>query len=140
MRHSSKPETILVVDDDPIPLDICSAVLQRAGYCVLEASSGEKALSLFQPGCRPIDLALVDIVMPVMNGVEFVKQVEMESPATRIVLMSGYSSDEVERLVGDEASNYRCIWKPFEPVTLLRMIRNVLDMAKQPTVARQGHG
>ena len=128
-----------MVDDDPIPLEICSAVLQRAGYGVLVASSGEKALHLCQSASRPIDLAVVDIVMPVMNGIQFVKRLETFNPTTRIVLMSGYSADEVERIVGDEASNYRCIWKPFEPVTLLRMIRNVLDAPFQGTVVRQGH-
>jgi hypothetical protein len=42
--------------------------------------------------------------------------------------MSGYSPDEVKRVVGESASRYRCIWKPLEPRTLVQMIRNALEL------------
>ena len=45
----------------------------------------------------------------------------------RIVLMSGYSHDEVKRVVGESASHYRSMWKPLEPRTLVQMIKNALD-------------
>ena len=120
-------ETIVVVDDQPVPLEFCSSALRVAGYHVLTALSGKKALDYFQPNRPAIDLALIDIVMPEMSGIELIKAASRLNPPKRILLMSGYAPDEVKRLVGPEAANYRCIWKPFEAETLLRLVRNVLD-------------
>jgi DNA-binding NtrC family response regulator len=119
--------TIVVVDDEPIALEFCRSTLVRAGYHVLTASSGEQALSHFKSYGSPIDLALVDIVMPGMNGVALVKRIEKLGPGTRIVLMSGYSPDEVRRIVADDASSYRSMWKPFQAATLVQTVKNVLD-------------
>jgi DNA-binding response OmpR family regulator len=74
-----------------------------------------------------VALALIDIVMPEMSGIQLIKAAERLNPPKRIMLMSGYASEEVNRLVGPEAADYRCIWKPFEAETLLRFVRNVLD-------------
>ena len=69
-------ETILVVDDDAVALEFCCSVLAHDGYRVLRAESGENALDV----CRsdaPIDMALVDVVMPGMSGIELVKRMEL---------------------------------------------------------------
>ena len=126
-------ETIVVVDDQPVALKFCSSALRVAGYQVLTASSGKKALSFFQQNSTPVALALIDIVMPEMSGIELIKAAERLNPPKRVILMSGYAPDEVKRLVGPEAADYRCIWKPFEAETLLRLVRNVLDAPPQPT-------
>ena len=125
-------ETIVVVDDQPVALKFCSSALRVAGYQVLTASSGKKALSFFQQNSTPVALALVDIVMPEMSGIELIKAAERLNPPKRVILMSGYAPDEVKRLVGPEAADYRCIWKPFEAETLLRLVRNVLDAPPPP--------
>ena len=127
MAVRSGSETIVVVDDQPVPLEFCSSTLRVAGYRVLSASSGKKALDFFQPNRPAIDLALIDIVMPEMNGIELIKAAKRLNPPKRILLMSGYAPNELKRLVGPEAADYRCIWKPFEAETLLRLVRNVLD-------------
>src|SRR5438128_986838 len=106
--------TIVVVDDEPIALEFCRSTLVRAGYNVLTASTAEQALSHFESYRSPIDMALIDVVMPGMNGVDLVKSLEKLNLSTRIVLMSGYSPEEVERIVADDASSYRSMWKPFE--------------------------
>jgi CheY-like chemotaxis protein len=121
------PSSILVVDDSPVALEFCCTVLNRAGYRVHSASSGNLALSFFQPDRSPIDLALIDIVMPGMSGIELAKRLETLSPGTKIVLMSGYTADEIKRVVGDAASQYRAMWKPFQAEALLQMIQNVLE-------------
>lgn len=126
-QSHSGSETILVTDDEPVALDFCTLALRRAGYHVLSATSGEQALGYFQSGRSQIDLALIDVVMPRMSGIELVKRIEELNLNTRIVLMSGYSPDEVKRLLGSDASQYRSMWKPFEAGTLAKMIRNVLD-------------
>jgi len=99
----------------------------RAGFNVFTASGGEQALTYFQPNRSPVDLALIDVVMRGMNGLELVKRLEKLNLGTRIVLMSGYSPDEVKKIMGDDASRYRNMWKPFEAVTLVQMVKNVLD-------------
>jgi len=120
-------ETIVVVDDQAVVLEFCRTTLERAGFKVFTASSGEQALSLFKPNRSPIDLALIDIVMPGMSGIELARRLERLNAGVRIVLMSGYSPDEVKRVVGETASQYRCMWKPLDPRTLVQMIKNALD-------------
>jgi len=130
-QNQDRAETIVVVDDEPVALEFCVTTLKRAGYHVFSASSGQQALAFFQPNRSPVDLVLVDIVMPGMSGVELVKRLEKLSTDTKVVLMSGYSPDEVQRVVGDGASDYRCMWKPFQPDALLQMIGNVLAKREQ---------
>jgi CheY-like chemotaxis protein len=123
MIHS---ETILVVDDDGIALEFCCAVLSRGGYDVLRATSGQQALEICRTGER-IDMALVDVMMPEMTGIELVKRLETLERTPKLALISGYSPDEVGKLIGEEGSSYRIFWKPFDVPIFLQMIRNVLD-------------
>jgi CheY-like chemotaxis protein len=74
-----------------------------------------------------VDLALIDLVMPGMSGIELAGHLGTLSPHPRVVLMSGYAPDEVKRVVGTDAAQYRCMWKPFEANTLVQMIKNALD-------------
>src|SRR5258708_18286899 len=135
-KRAAGPATIVVVDDEPIALEFCRSTLVRAGYNVLTASSGEQALNHFKSYRSPIELALIDVVMPGMNGVELVKRLEKLNPGTRIVLMSGYSPDEIKRIVADDASSYRSMWKPFEAATLVQTVKNVLDIPVLVRAAR----
>jgi DNA-binding response OmpR family regulator len=118
--------TIVVVDDEPVALEFCRYVLIRAGYNVYAASSGEEALVYVRSNRSPVDLALVDVGMRGMSGVEFVKRLENLKLDTKIVLMSGYSPDEVQKILGKETAPYRSIWKPFGAATLIQMVKNVL--------------
>src|SRR6267142_3066191 len=129
--------TIVVVDDEPIALEFCRSTLVRAGYNVLAASTGKQALSHFESYRSPIELALIDVVMPGMNGVELAKRLEKLNRGTRILLMSGYSPDEVKRIVADDASSYRSMWKPFEAATLVQTVKNVLDTPVQVRAVRR---
>ena len=124
---SANLSTIVVVDDEPAALEFCRYALIRAGYNVYAASSGEEALMYFRPNRSPVDLALVDVVMPGMSGVELVQRLEKLNPNTRIVLMSGYSPLEVQRILGKDTACYRSMWKPFEAATLTQMVNNVLN-------------
>ena len=137
-KRTAVSATIVVVDDEPIALDFCRATLTRAGYNVLTASRGEQALTYFQSNRPPVDLALIDVVMPGMNGLALVKRLEKINVGTRIVLMSGYSPDEVKRIMGDEASRFRSMWKPFEAATLVQMVKNVLETPIEISPRRKG--
>jgi two-component system cell cycle sensor histidine kinase/response regulator CckA len=123
----SASETIVVVDDQPVVLEFCRTTLERAGFKVFTATNGDQALSFFEPNRSPVHLALIDIVMPGMSGIELARRLEKLGNDVRIVLMSGYSPDEIKRVVGEHAAHYRSMWKPFEPRTLVQMIKNALD-------------
>ena len=117
-------ETILLVDDEPAVLDLCQTILRLGGYNVIAAGSGIVALRLIQNSAQSIDLALLDLMMPGMNGIELAKQLQSGNPEVRIVLMTGYGPAEIARLIRDNP--YRIIWKPFRTESLLRMIENAL--------------
>ena len=118
-------ETILVVDDEPTVLTLCQRILNLGGYTVLPASGGEAALRVLgQNSEPPIDLALLDVMMPVMNGVELAHRIQKLRPGTKIVLMSGFGPKEIGAVVGQNP--YRLIWKPFKTESLLQMIENAL--------------
>src|SRR5581483_9021963 len=121
---SQLTETILVVDDDPTVLKLCANILTMGGYNIIESNGGDEALRVFQEARSEVQLALVDVMMPGINGVELCRCIESASPETKVVLMSGYDPGDVARLTGQERT-LPIIWKPFRAESLLRMIENV---------------
>jgi DNA-binding NtrC family response regulator len=118
-------ETILVVDDEPTVLSLCERILKLGSYSVISANGGEQALTALQKSSEPVDLALLDVMMPGMNGIELAKRIQSTYPNTQIVLMSGFGPKEIGRVAGGE-NPFRIIWKPFKTESLLRMIENAL--------------
>jgi two-component system cell cycle sensor histidine kinase/response regulator CckA len=85
--------TILLMDDDEMILEACGRLLQRRGFDVLEARNGKEAVEVFKGFQNKIDLVVLDIQMPVMDGERtFECQRQME-PDVRILLISGYSDN-----------------------------------------------
>ena len=124
-------ETILLVDDEPGVLTLCQTILKSGRYNVLSAGGGEDALRLLQDSATRVDLALLDVMMPGINGVELATRILAESPAIKVILMSGYAQEEVASVVGDHP--YGIIWKPFKTESLLRMIENALGNTPSAT-------
>jgi two-component system, cell cycle sensor histidine kinase and response regulator CckA len=118
-------ETVLVVDDEQMVLNLCRRMLELGGYTVLTAESGSKALDILQTSGAGIDLALIDVVMPEMNGIELAARVQDGRPGMRILLMSGFGPKEIGRIAGN-SQPYGIIWKPFKTDSLIRMIENTL--------------
>ncbi|MFL5268139.1 MAG: ATP-binding protein [Stellaceae bacterium] len=83
-------QTILVVDDDPDVREVAVSSLQALGYCVSGAESGAAALDLLKRN-GPVDLLLVDMAMPGMNGVELIKRARQYFPRMRAMLVTGYA-------------------------------------------------
>ena len=124
--------TILVVDDEPMVLKLCSNILIFGHHDVLTASGGPEALQVLLKNTP--DLALLDVVMPGMNGIVLAGRILQARPNTKIVLMSGYGPREIANIAGKE-NPYRIIWKPFKSESLLRMIDNVLAGDSEGTTA-----
>ena len=85
MAHSS---TILCVDDEPSVLATEKALLESAGFRVLAASSGREAITLFET--EPVDLVVIDWLMPRMNGITAAKMMKASKPEVPIVFLSAY--------------------------------------------------
>jgi CheY-like chemotaxis protein len=115
---------VLVVDDDPAILEICSDLLQTEGYAVMVATNGQQALE--QIRTDPPHVVLMDIMMPVLDGVEACRQVKA-NPATAdipVVLMSARTNLTRQSL--DLASADALVAKPFDIDHLLNTIHDLV--------------
>ena len=113
-----KEKTILVVDDEDSVRDSLSAVLEREGYTVLQASDGEEGLALLKE--RPIQLVLSDQNMPGMTGVEFLKLVRERHPHILRIMLTGDPDPQTIIRSINEGEVYRFLKKPWDN-TLLRV-------------------
>ncbi len=120
-------ETILLAEDEAGVRAVASLTLRRQGYRVLEATDGFDALRLTQEHLlEGIDLLLTDVIMPGMNGSELATQLQIASPATRVLYTSGYTDDAIGSYgMLDPGTEF--LSKPFSPPTLARKVREVLD-------------
>jgi CheY-like chemotaxis protein len=120
-------ETVLLAEDDPFVRRITRAVLEQAGYTVLEAADGAEALRLWSKDAPGIQLLLTDIVMPGnVKGRDLAARLRSTRPQLPILFMSGYSSD----LAGQELAllqGQNFLQKPFQPAPLLEAVRRSLD-------------
>jgi DNA-binding NtrC family response regulator len=119
---SKQPATILVVDDNDIVLKMVVTLLKSAHFHVLDAWNGEDALKVASEYKGRIDLLLSDIEMPGMSGPDLGSAFKATRPATRVMLMSGFSDGNLLVL------NYgwAFIQKPFVSKKLVEMIESVL--------------
>lgn len=120
----SKP-TILLVEDEPDVREVTRAVLEHAGYRVLESVGPEDALRLGNENRGRIGLLLSDVVMPGMNGPELALQLQNLQPGLITVFMSGYAESGVLRKVM-QTGNTIYIQKPFTIDVLLSGVARAL--------------
>jgi signal transduction histidine kinase/ActR/RegA family two-component response regulator len=130
-------DTVLVVDDDPMILQLVSATLEQAGYRVQAASNGEDALRAYQsaPPDRPFRLVLTDVYMPRISGLDLARRLLRHDAAVRLLFMSGQAPPELSQqdLGGQHID---LLAKPFRPESLLRAVRQALD--RSPTRRPEG--
>lgn len=119
-------ETILVAEDNDEVRRLAQEVLSTAGYRVLLALDGDEAVLKFREHAEEIDLILLDVVMPRMNGKEVYDTIMAIKPGVRALFMSGYTADIInQKGILEERIHY--ISKPLSPDTLLRKVREVLS-------------
>ncbi len=119
-------ETVLIVEDEDAVRQLTSRILRRQGYKVIEADSGGTALVLCQKMDRAVDLAITDVIMPHMNGVEFVELLREKWPDSKVMFMSGYTENALiqNKLLGPDIPYLQ---KPFRPIEISLKVREVLD-------------
>ncbi len=121
-------ETVLVVDDEQPVRAVIQAMLVFRGYKVIEAGDGAEAIERFRSGGEKINLVLLDLQMPRLNGWDTMEKIHELNPATPVLLLSGGVSDPPGN--GDALSRSAgMIRKPFASTELLRAVRKALDAA-----------
>jgi len=123
---------LLIVDDDTGILETLSDVLEARGHRVAVASNGPAALE--QARREPFDLALIDIVMPGMNGVELCQQLKRLSPGTVIIMMTAYSMEELVRQALT-AGAHRVLYKPLDLDIVFNLVESARGSATMPGAA-----
>ncbi len=122
-------ETMLVVDDEPLPRTLLSVSLREAGYRVVEADGGKAALAILRE--QPVDVVLLDLVMPEMDGFQVLRRMKADDLLESIPVVVVSGSDDMNSVV-------RCIEmgaidhlsKPFDPVLLQVRIRSALAIRR----------
>lgn len=114
--------TILVVDDDPHLREVVRFALERDGFAVREARHGLEALQALND--QPVDLVVLDIVMPELDGTEACRQIRKRSDVPIIFLSS--RDEELDRVLGLELGGDDYVTKPFSARELVARIRAVL--------------
>jgi signal transduction histidine kinase len=118
-------ETILLVEDEEMVRKLMLEGLRRDGYSVLAAGNATEAISLLGRDARQIDLLLTDLMMPGMNGMELARRLMLSHPAMKVLLISGYTEEEIGKFVRKE-SGTAFLQKPITPSVLCRKVREVL--------------
>ncbi len=118
---------ILAVDDMPSNLELIEAIFQQAGYNVCKASSASSALEIYNS--YPVDIAIIDVMMPGMNGFELCKMLKKLTSRQYlpIVLLTALN-DSKNRITGLECGADDFISKPFDPAELITKIKSLLNL------------
>jgi len=125
-----KGETILVVEDEQIVRDLTCEILQRHGYKILSAGTGEQAIEISEEFDGVIHLLLTDVVMPKLNGRELYDHLHKIRPGLAVLYMSGYTGNVIAKHgILDADTNF--IEKPFCTHALTDKVRSVLNAAAQ---------
>ena len=118
--------TILVVDDEQVVRDVCSALLRALGFDVLTATDGYECLAVYQEHRDKIVAVLLDITMPRMDGTQALQELKRINPEVRVLMTSGYSEvDALDRYAGIPSNGF--IEKPFRLDTLWSKLQAVLE-------------
>jgi two-component system cell cycle sensor histidine kinase/response regulator CckA len=119
-------ETVLLVDDQDIVIDIGTQMLERMGYTVLLARSGKEATEVYKGNIDKIDIVILDMIMPGMSGGETYDALKAIKPDVKVLLSSGYTINaEATEILERGCSGF--IQKPLTMRELSQKIREILD-------------
>jgi len=124
---------ILVIDDNPSICASLEKILRKRNYKVITATSGEKAIELAKK--NSFDLILIDMKLPVLNGLETYLALKEIDPNTLAIMMTAYEQ-EMKLLVDEALSNsaYTCLPKPLNIETTLHIIDEILQKKRENKV------
>ncbi len=121
--------TVLVVDDESRMRKLIKDFLIQKNYNILEAEDGEKALKVYEENKERIDLILLDVMMPKLDGWSVLRNIRQENKKLPIVMLTA-RSEEQDELFGFELGVDEYITKPFSPKILVARVEAILKRAK----------
>jgi len=121
---------ILVAEDEDLVRAQVVRMLSRAGYAVLQASNGEKAVEMFTEHADHVDLVLLDVVMPVLDGWRAYQRILELRPAVKVIFTTGYAANVLPPDFA--ARGARLLSKPYKRQDLLAEVRALLAPVEQP--------
>ena len=116
---------ILVVDDEPIVLELTVRVLERAGHDVVPVSAPERALELVD--VEQVDLVVSDVVMPGLSGVDLLDEIRIRRPDLPVVLMTGGSPEPERTTQALRLGATGIVYKPFSHAELRGAVEAALN-------------
>jgi CheY-like chemotaxis protein len=123
---------IMVIDDDPIVRDVTQRILRAYGFDVIVCSSGEEGIALYRTLASAIDVVMVDMCMPGMDGYDTLCALRAECPEALVVLCSGAAdSARIQKGLEDGAAAF--LPKPFTPDALVQLLGRVVTEAHGST-------
>jgi DNA-binding response OmpR family regulator len=128
------PYRVLVVDDDPTVSDVVRRYLEQDGHLVRLAADGAEALAAAAE--LPPDLAVLDLMMPGIDGIEVCRRLRRQWPALPVVMLTALG-EEADRVLGLEVGADDYVTKPFSPRELVLRIRSVLRRAAPAAESEQ---
>ncbi len=129
--------TVLVVDDEPTVRAVAKRVLEQQGFGVRTAVDGEEGVEMFKQWQAEIELVLLDMTMPKLNGEEAYREMRRVRPDVCVVLSSGYNEhDATTRFTGKGLAGF--LQKPYSPAELLAKVRGVLDSSAARAMEQDG--
>ncbi len=120
--------TILLVDDESVVRGVLQRVLEKAGYQVLVAGNGIEALAIYEKRGEEIDLIILDLTMPELDGIATFDRLREMNAHVPVVLASGYNESVNTEALSDKGFS-AFIQKPFSPETVIGQIRTILANA-----------
>jgi CheY-like chemotaxis protein len=122
-------ETILLIDDEAMIIEVAQAMLEKLGYAVISANSGNAAIDVIERFKDIVNLVILDLVMPGLDGSRTYARIRQIAPTMRVLLSSGYALDgQAEALLRKGCRGF--IQKPITIQDLSVKIRDVLDRAE----------
>ena len=120
--------TVLVIDDEPNIRELSKDVLQGLGYSVITASGGKEGIEVYKNNKDAIDIVVLDMIMPMMNGPEVFKSLKAVDPDINVIIVSGYDSEGFAGIKGLlEGGVKGFVQKPFTKKAISKVIKQALS-------------
>lgn len=134
VEMSSEQKRILIIDDDEDILETLQSLLKKKGFEAVTANSGSAAIK--KSASEPINLALIDVVLPDMEGTQLLRKLKPTVPKMRKIILTGHATlDNAVNAVNLGADAY--LMKPVNPKDLIRIIEEQLALQRDETVMTQ---
>jgi CheY-like chemotaxis protein len=123
-------ETILLVDDEDMVLNVAGDMIKTMGYTVMTASDGSTAVNTYRDQHQRIDLVMLDMVMPDMSGGDVFDEIKKINPQAKVLLSSGYSlNGQASRIMERGCNGF--IQKPFTLDEISTLLRQILGQSRK---------